>query len=51
MLNGKGNTGERGKIAIGLISKKSTLHVQHTFFVHLFAFVLHDYNVKRPETS
>ena len=51
MLSGKGNAGERGKTAIGLISKISTLHVQHTFFVHLFAFVLHDYNVKLPETS
>ena len=28
---------------IGLISKKkTTLHVQHTFFVHLFAIVLQD---------
>ena len=51
MLSGKGNAVERGKTAIGLISKKATLHVQHTFFVHLFAFVLHDYNVKLPETS
>ena len=24
--------------------------MQHTFFVHFFAFVLHDYNVKLPET-
>ena len=39
------------KKTIGLISKKATLHVQHTFFVHFFAVVLHDYNVKRPETS
>ena len=31
--------------------KKATLHVQHTFFVHFFAFVLEDYNVKLPETS
>ena len=30
---------------------KATLHVQHTFFVHFFAVVLHDYNVKLPETS
>ena len=30
------------KTTIGLISKKETLHVQHTFF----AVVLHDYNVK-----
>ena len=36
---------------IGLMSKKATLHVQHTFFVHFFAVVLHDYNVKLPETS
>ena len=31
---------------MGLISKKATLHVQHTLFVHFFAVVLHDYNVK-----
>ena len=29
-----------------LISKKATLHLQHIFFVHLFAVVLDDYNVK-----
>ena len=34
-----------------IISTKSTLHVQHTFFVHSFAVFLHDYNVKLPETS
>ena len=45
MLSGEGN--ENGeKTTIGLISKKATLHVQHTFFVHFFAVVLHDYNVK-----
>ena len=50
MLSGEGN--EKGeKTTIGLISKKATLHVQHTFFVHFFAVVLHDYNVKLPETS
>ena len=32
MLSGKSNAVERGKTAIGLISKKATLHVQHTFF-------------------
>ena len=32
MLSGEGNTGERWKTTIGLISKKATLHVQHTFF-------------------
>ena len=52
MLSGKGNAGERWKTTIGLISKKATLHVQHTFFfVRFFDVVLHDYNVKRPETS
>ena len=25
--------------------------VQHAFLVHFFAVVLHDYNVKRPDTS
>ena len=38
------------KTTIGLISKKGTLHVQHTFFVPFFAVVLHDCNVKLPET-
>ena len=50
MLSGEGNeNGEKTKI--GLISKKATLHVEHTFFVHFFAVVLHDYNVKLPEAS
>ena len=50
MLSGEGNeNGEKTKI--GLISKTATLRVQHTFFVHFFAVVLHDYNVKLPETS
>ena len=35
---------------VGLISKKATLHVQHTFFVHFFAVVLYGHNVKLPET-
>ena len=50
MLSGEGNVRERWK-TIGLISKKATLHVQYTFFVHFFAIVLHEYNVKLPETS
>ena len=34
MLRGEGNAGERSKTtAIGLISKKTTLHMQHTFLV------------------
>ena len=50
MLSGEGNeNGEKTKIS--LISKKATLHVGHTFFVHFFAVVLHDYNVKLPEAS
>ena len=39
ILSGEGNAGERWKTTIGLISKKATLHAQHTFFVHFFAFV------------
>ena len=31
--------------------KKTSLDVQHTFFVHFFAVVLHDDSVKLPETS
>ena len=47
-----GESNENGeKTTIGLISKKATLHVQHTFFVHFFAVDLHEYNVKLPETS
>ena len=50
MRSGEGNeNGEKTKI--GLISKKATLLVQHTFFAHFFAVVLHDYNVKLPEAS
>ena len=50
MLSGEDN--ENGeKTTIGLISKKATLHVQHTFFVHFSAVVLPDYDVKLLETS
>ena len=50
MLSSEGN--ENGeKTTIGLISKKTTLHLQHTCFVHFFAVVLDDYKVKLPETS
>ena len=45
MLSGEGN--ENGeKTTIGLFSKKTTLHVQHTFAV-----VLHGHDVKLPKTS
>ena len=50
MLSGEGN--ENGeKTTIGLISKKTTLHVQYTVFVHFFTVILYDHNVKLPETS
>ena len=43
---------ETSKQTVGLIhKKKTTLDVQHTFFVHLFAVVFHDDSVKPPETS
>ena len=51
MLSSEGNEKGEKKTTIGLISKKATLDVQHTFFVHFFAVVLHDYSVKLPETS
>ena len=35
-------------MSIVVISQKTTLHVQHTFFVHFLAVVLHDCNVKLP---
>ena len=45
MLSSDGNEN------VVLIITKTTLHVQHSFFVHFIAVVLHDYNVKLPETS
>ena len=32
---------------VGIISKKATLHVPHTFLEHFFAVVLHDYNFQK----
>ena len=53
LSDGGKENGEKKKATIGPISKKATLilHVQHTFLVHFFAVVLHEYNVKLPETS
>ena len=51
MLSSDGNKNSQKNQYMGLISKKTTLQVQHTFFVHFFAVVVHDYNVKLPETS
>ena len=50
MLRGEGNEGSE-KTTIGLISKKAFFARAEHFFVHFFAVVLHDYNVKLPETS
>ena len=50
MLSGDGNKNSQKKKQVWL-EKKTTLHVQHTFFGHFFAVELYDYNVKLPETS
>ena len=51
MPSGKGNENCE-KTTIGLISKKASLHVQHTFFcTFLCRCFLYDYNVKVPETQ
>ena len=42
---------KRPKQSVGLTSKKKKLARAAHFFVHSFAVVLHDYNVKLPETS
>ena len=47
MLSGEGNE-NGGKTTIGLLAKKQQ---RSTLFLHFFAVVLHDYNVKLPETS
>ena len=39
------------KTAIGLICKKTVCTCSTRFFTFFFAVVLHDYNVKLPETS
>ena len=51
MLSGEGNARERWKRTMGLISQKNNFARAAHFFVHFFAVVLHDYNVKLPETS
>ena len=54
MLSGEGNVNGE-KTTMGLISKKATLHVQHTFLYINNSFIVvydsHDYKVKLPETS
>ena len=46
MLSGEGKENE-DKTTMGLISKNTSLHVQHIFFAHFFAVVLYD-NIKLP---
>ena len=50
MLRGNGNKKGQKKF-VGLISKKTTLHMQHTFIVHFVAIILHNYNATLPDTS
>ena len=50
MLSDGGNENGEKKQQWVKLAKKQLLHVQHTFFVHFFAVVLHEYNVKLPET-
>ena len=52
MLSGEGNKNSE-RTTMGLISKKETLHAQHTFFCTFLCccFNLHDNNVKLPESS
>ena len=50
MLSGEGN--EKGEKQQWVKLAKKQLYTWSTlFFVHLFALVLHDYNVKLSETS
>ena len=46
MPNGDGNDNGIKKKKIGLISKKNTLDVQHTFLYISLPFFFHDYNAK-----
>ena len=49
--NGDGNGNKEFKKAIGLLSKSSTLHVQHTFFVRYLCRLLHEDNMKFPNRT
>ena len=50
MLSGEDNAGERRKNNNRSNQQKSNFARAAHFFVHFFAVVLHDHNVKRPET-
>ena len=47
MLSGDGNKHGKKKV---FLAKNNFARAAH-FFVHFFAVVLHDYNMKLPETS
>ena len=53
MLSGDGNENGQNKISYKANWEKNTFAGCGTisFFVHFFVVVLHDYNVKLPETS
>ena len=51
MLSGDSGENATKTVSRSIISKKTTLPVQHTFFVHFFGVVLHDYNEKLAEPS
>ena len=50
MLSGEDNAGERRKNNNRSNQQKSNFARAAHFFVHFFAVVFHDHNVKRPET-
>ena len=51
MLSGEGNENDGKTIKdLTLKPKKNNFACAAHFFVHFFAVVLHDFNVKRPET-
>ena len=56
MLSGEGNAGERNRRTVknnnkSNLQKSSFARAAHFCFLHFFAVVLHDYNVKLPETT
>ena len=48
--DGDGNGNENAKIAMGLLSKTTTLHVHHAF-LYISLPSLHDYHLKIPDLT
>ena len=48
LISNDADGNENVKKTMGFISKTTTLHVHHAFFVHFFARFLHDYDVNMP---